>query len=44
MITQADRQDRVLRQAILAGTARRSFLKGVQLGLACKPSSMVVSR
>ena len=32
---QAGRLDRELRQAVLAGTARRGFLKGVQRGLGC---------
>ena len=36
-MTQADRQDRALRQAILAGAARRSFLKGVRKDLAFPP-------
>jgi len=35
LMTGAGRDDRRLRQAILAGTARRSFLKGVRRGLAC---------
>lgn len=34
-MTQAGKLDRELRQAILAATARRGFLKGVRLGLAC---------
>lgn len=35
LMTGAGRDDRRLRQAILAGTARRSFLKGVRRGQGC---------
>ena len=34
-VTQAGKLDRELREAILAATARRGYLKGVRLGLAC---------
>ena len=34
-MTQAGKLDRELRQAILAATARRGYLKGVRRGLAC---------
>lgn len=34
-MTQAGKLDRELRLAILAATARRGYLKGVRLGLAC---------
>jgi hypothetical protein len=36
-MTQAGRLDRELRQAILAGAARRGFLKGVRQGMSCPP-------
>lgn len=35
LMTQAGRRDRDLRLAVLAGTARRGYLKGVRLGRAC---------
>lgn len=35
LLTQAGKLDRELREAILAATARRGYLKGVRLGLAC---------
>jgi hypothetical protein len=38
-MTGANRGDRELRDAILAGTARRGYLKGVRLGLACTSGS-----
>ncbi|MDO8377427.1 hypothetical protein [Phenylobacterium sp.] len=37
-MTQAGKLDRELRLAILAATARRGYLKGVRLGLACPPA------
>jgi hypothetical protein len=37
LMTQAGRRDRELRLAVLAGTARRAFLKGLRQGLACQP-------
>lgn len=37
LMTQAGRRDRDLRLAVLAGTARRAYLKGVRKGLACQP-------
>lgn len=37
LATQAGRRDRDLRLAVLAGTARRGYLKGLRLGLACQP-------
>lgn len=37
LATQAGRRDRELRLAVLAGTARRGYLKGLRLGLACEP-------
>lgn len=37
LMTQAGRRDRELRLAVLAGTARRGYLKGLRLGLACQP-------
>ena len=37
LMTQAGRRDRDLRLAVLAGTARRGYLKGVRQGLACQP-------
>lgn len=37
LMTGAGRRDRELRLAVLAGTARRSFLKGLRQGLACQP-------
>lgn len=37
LATQAGRRDRDLRLAVLAGTARRGYLKGVRQGLACPP-------
>lgn len=37
LMTQAGRRARDLRLAVLAGTARRAYLKGVRLGLACQP-------
>jgi hypothetical protein len=43
-VTQAGRLDRELRQAVLAGAARRAFLKGVQRGLACLPPPKVAER
>ncbi len=43
-MTQAGRLDQELRQAILAGTARRGFLKGVQKGLACPAPPKVATR
>lgn len=43
-MTQADRQDRALRQALLAGTARRGFLKGIRQSLACPPQPQIASR
>ena len=36
-MTQANRMDRELAAAILAGTARRGFLKGVSRSLSCPP-------
>lgn len=36
-LTQAGRKDRELQRAILAGVARRGYLKGVRRGLACPP-------
>lgn len=36
-MTGAGRKDREMRNAILAATARRGYLKGVRLGLACPP-------
>lgn len=36
LMTQAGRRDRDLRLAVLAGTARRGYLKGVRQGLACQ--------
>jgi hypothetical protein len=38
-VTQAGRMDRDLRAAILAGTARRGFLKGVRQAMACDSPS-----
>lgn len=38
LATQAGRRDRELRLAVLAGTARRGYLKGLRLGLGCQPS------
>jgi hypothetical protein len=43
-MTQAGRLDRELREAVLAGTARRGFLKGVQKGLACPAPPKVATR
>jgi predicted methyltransferase MtxX (methanogen marker protein 4) len=43
-MTQAGRLDRELRQAILAGTARRGFLKGIQRGRACPPPQTMAAR
>jgi hypothetical protein len=37
LMTQAGRRDRDLRLAVLAGTARRGYLKGLRRGLACQP-------
>lgn len=37
LMTQAGRRDRELRLAVLAGTARRSFLKGIRQAMACQP-------
>lgn len=37
LMTQAGRRDRELRLAVLAGTARRGYLKGLRLGLSCQP-------
>lgn len=37
LMTQAGRRDRDLRLAVLAGTARRAYLKGLRLGMACQP-------
>lgn len=37
LATQAGRRDRELRLAVLAGTARRSYLKGLREGLDCQP-------
>jgi len=37
LATQAGRRDRDLRLAVLAGTARRGYLKGMRMGLACQP-------
>jgi len=36
-MTQAGRLDQELRQAILAGAARRGFLKGLRQGIGCPP-------
>lgn len=36
-MTQAGRRDRELQRAILAGVARRGYLKGLRRGLACPP-------
>lgn len=36
-VTSAGRRDRDLRLAVLAGTARRGFLKGIRQGLGCQP-------
>ncbi len=36
-MTQAGKMDRELRQAVLAGTARRGYLKGVRQGIGCPP-------
>jgi hypothetical protein len=38
-ITQAGRKDRELQRAILAGVARRGYLKGLRRGLACPPKA-----
>lgn len=40
MITQAGRLDRELRQAVMAGAARRGFLKGMAQAMACQPSQV----
>jgi len=37
LMTGASRRDRDLRLAVLAGTARRAYLKGMRHGLACQP-------
>lgn len=41
LMTGAGGDDRRLRQAILAGTARRSFLKGVRRGMVCPTAASV---
>jgi hypothetical protein len=42
-MTGAGRLDRELRQAVLAGTARRGFLKGMRLSASCPPSEPKVA-
>lgn len=37
LMTGAGRRDRDLRLAVLAGTARRAYLKGLRQGLSCQP-------
>lgn len=43
-VTGAGRLDRELRQAVLAGTARRGFLKGMGLAMGCPPPLQSVAR